>query len=86
MATGSPGASAPSNASWCQTRLTLPSAASRSSPPSSATVAEFAGERLRRIWHHDAFDGVLVVGAPVAVHDVYGVLAHGGRRFSVATA
>lgn len=51
-----------------------------------ATVAEFAGERLRRVWHHDAFDGVLVVGAPVAVHDVYGVLAHGGRRFSVAAA
>ena len=51
-----------------------------------ATVAEFAGERLRRVWHHDAFGGVLVVGAPVAVHDVYGVLAHGGRRFSVAAA
>ncbi|MEF3403685.1 hypothetical protein [Agromyces sp. CCNWLW203] len=51
-----------------------------------AVVAELAVERLRRVWHHDAFDGVLVVGAPVAVHDVYGVLAHGGRRFSVATA
>jgi hypothetical protein len=38
------------------------------------------------VWHHDAFGGVLVVGAPVAVHDVYGVLAHGGRRFSVAAA
>ena len=51
-----------------------------------ATVAEFASGRLRRLWHHDAFDGVLIVGEPVAVHDVYGVLAHGGRRFSVATA
>ena len=51
-----------------------------------ATVAEFAGGRLRRVWHHDAFGGVLAIGAPVALHDVYGVLAHGGRRFSVATA
>ncbi|WP_157002889.1 hypothetical protein [Agromyces laixinhei] len=51
-----------------------------------ATVAEFASDRVRRVWHHDAFAGAIVPGAPVAVHDVYGVLAHGDRRFSVAPA
>ena len=51
-----------------------------------ASLAEFGGDALRRVWHHDAFDGALVAGEPVALHDVYGVLAHGGERFSVAYA
>ena len=49
------------------------------------TVAGLEGE-ARRIWHHDAFAGVLHPGDPIAVHAVYGVLAAGGRRFSVAEA
>ena len=51
-----------------------------------ATLAEFGAgaDALRRVWHHGAFDGALVVGEPVALHDVYGVLARGGERFSVA--
>ncbi|GAA1519241.1 hypothetical protein BJ978_001907 [Agromyces terreus] len=41
---------------------------------------------IRRVWQHDAFGGALAVGDPVALHGVYGVLAAGDRRFSVADA
>lgn len=51
-----------------------------------ATVAALAGDDERRIWHHDAFSGALEPGDPVAVHAVYGVLAVGASRFSVAEA
>jgi hypothetical protein len=60
-----------------------------------ATVAEFgdaADDRdpvdgnVRRIWHHDAFEGALAPGEPVAIHALYGVLARGRQRFSVADA
>ena len=51
-----------------------------------ATLAPIAGDRVRRVWHHDAFSGALAAGDPVAVHAVYGVLAASGRRFSVAEA
>jgi hypothetical protein len=51
-----------------------------------ATLAEFGGESVRRVWHHDAFAGALAVGEPVALHEVYGVLARGATRFSVAYA
>lgn len=50
------------------------------------TVAELSSDAVRRIWHHDAFERALSTGDPVAVHGVYGVLAHGERRFSVAVA
>jgi len=50
-----------------------------------ASVATLAGG-ARRVWHHDAFAGALQVGDPVGVHGVYGVLAAGGLRFSVAEA
>ena len=51
-----------------------------------ATLAELGGDAIRRVWHHGAFDGALRVGEPVALHDVYGVLARGKERFSVADA
>ncbi|MFD4423099.1 hypothetical protein ACFWN7_16560 [Agromyces sp. NPDC058484] len=51
-----------------------------------ATLAAFGADAVRRVWHHDAFDGALTPGEPVALHDVYGVLARGRRRFSVAYA
>ena len=51
-----------------------------------ATLEELGGGAVRRVWHHDAFQGVLHVGEPVALHDVYGVLARGPERFSVADA
>ncbi|MGR0220551.1 hypothetical protein [Agromyces sp. ZXT2-6] len=37
-----------------------------------------------RVWHHGAAQGRVVVGDPVALHGVYGVLARGDDRFSVA--
>ena len=51
-----------------------------------ATLVDFGGDALRRVWHHDAFDGALAVGEPVALHGVYGVLARGDERFSIAYA
>ena len=51
-----------------------------------ATLADLGGGGLRRVWHHDGFGGTLVVGEPVALHGVYGVLARGDERFSVAYA
>jgi hypothetical protein len=51
-----------------------------------ATLAELSGDSLHRVWHHDAFDGALVIGEPVALHALYGVLARGRDRFSVAYA
>jgi hypothetical protein len=42
---------------------------------------------LRCVWHHGALgDDRIAVGDPVALHGVYGVLAHGGARYSVAVA
>ncbi|GAA4367316.1 hypothetical protein [Agromyces bauzanensis] len=41
---------------------------------------------VRRVWHHDAFEGGLAPGEPVAIHALYGVLARGRQRFSVADA
>lgn len=49
-----------------------------------ATLAAIDGGGTRRVWHHDAFAGTLRLGDPVAVHALYGVLAAGGQRFSVA--
>lgn len=49
------------------------------------TVAELAGD-IRRLWHHAPLGDTLAVGEPVAVHALYGVLAHGNDRFSVADA
>ena len=49
-----------------------------------ATIADLEGDAIRRVWHHDAFAGALHVGDPVAVHAIYGVLARGAERFSVA--
>ncbi|MBM7504080.1 hypothetical protein ACFPER_11380 [Agromyces aurantiacus] len=37
-----------------------------------------------RVWHHGALTGRLAVGDPVALHPVYGVLARGDDRVSVA--
>lgn len=51
-----------------------------------ATLAEFDGGDVHRVWHHDAFGGALRPGEPVALHEVYGVLALGGSRWSVADA
>lgn len=54
-----------------------------------ATLAEFGdGDHagVRRVWHHDAFEGALAPGEPVAIHALYGVLARGRQRFSVAEA
>jgi hypothetical protein len=39
---------------------------------------------VHRVWHHGAVTGRLAVGDPVALHGVYGVLARGDDRFSVA--
>ena len=39
---------------------------------------------VHRVWHHGALTGQVGVGDPVALHDVYGVLARGDDRFSVA--
>ena len=50
-----------------------------------ATIAGLDGT-IRRVWHHDAFGGALHEGDPVAVHAIYGVLAGGAGRFSVAYA
>jgi hypothetical protein len=49
------------------------------------TVVDLAGG-IRRLWHHAPLGDVLAVGEPVAVHEVYGVLAHGEHRLSVADA
>ncbi|WP_173922266.1 hypothetical protein [Agromyces sp. Marseille-P2726] len=51
-----------------------------------ATLIRFDGGDPHRVWHHDAFDGALRPGEPVALHAVYGVLALGGGRWSVADA
>ena len=51
-----------------------------------ATLVEFGGGAIRRVWHHDAFGGALLAGEPVALHGVYGVLNRGEERFSVAYA
>ena len=64
------------------TRLVVDDRRRRASRPSSIST----GVRLRRVWHHDAFAGVLLVGDAGRLHDVYGVLARGGERFSVAYA
>ena len=40
----------------------------------------------RRVWHHGALGERLAIGDPVALHDVYDVLAHGLDRYSVASA
>ena len=40
--------------------------------------------RAHRVWHHGALSGAVAVGDPVALHAVYGVLARGDDRFSVA--
>ncbi|MDR5700304.1 hypothetical protein [Agromyces aerolatus] len=48
-------------------------------------VADLGGG-IRRLWHHAALGDVLAVGEPVALHAVYGVLAHAEGRFSVADA
>ena len=37
-----------------------------------------------RVWHHGALTGQVAVGDPVALHGVYGVLARGDDRYSVA--
>jgi hypothetical protein len=39
---------------------------------------------VHRVWHHGALTGQVAVGDPVALHGVYGVLARGDDRFSVA--
>jgi hypothetical protein len=54
-------------------------------PDGFLTVADLAGG-IRRLWHHAPLGETLAAGDPVAVHAVYGVLAHGDRRFSVADA
>ncbi len=51
-----------------------------------ATLADIERDTVHRVWHHDAFEGALAVGEPVALHAVYGVLARGTERFSVADA
>lgn len=51
-----------------------------------ATLAEFSGTGVHRVWHHDGFEGGLAAGDPVALHELYGVLARGQQRFSVAAA
>jgi hypothetical protein len=51
-----------------------------------ATLASLGDGAVRRVWHHDAFEDALQLGEPVALHAVYGVLAHGGNRYSVADA
>jgi hypothetical protein len=40
----------------------------------------------RRVWHHEGLHRRLAAGDPVALHDVYDVLARGEDRFSVAAA
>lgn len=40
--------------------------------------------QAHRVWHHGALSGAVAVGDPVALHAVYGVLARGDDRFSVA--
>lgn len=49
------------------------------------TVADLGGG-IRRLWHHAPLGESLAVGEPVAVHALYGVLAHAESRFSVADA
>lgn len=49
------------------------------------TVADLGGG-IRRLWHHAPLGEALALGEPVAVHAIYGVLAHAERRFSVAGA
>ncbi|WP_430645906.1 hypothetical protein [Agromyces sp. GXS1127] len=39
---------------------------------------------VHRVWHHGALRGEIAVGDPVALHPVYGVLARGDERFSIA--
>jgi hypothetical protein len=51
-----------------------------------ATLAELGGDTVHRVWHHDSLEGSLAIGEPVALHGVYGVLAHGADRYSVAYA
>lgn len=51
-----------------------------------ATVVGFHDGEVHRVWHHDAFGDALRAGEPVALHTLYGVLARGRDRFSVAYA
>ena len=51
-----------------------------------ATLVDFNDGEVRRVWQHDAFGGALHAGEPVALHSLYGVLARGDERFSVAYA
>lgn len=54
-------------------------------PDGFVTVADLGGG-IRRLWHHAPLADSLSVGEPVALHAVYGVLAHAEHRFSVADA
>ena len=51
-----------------------------------AILVDFDGGGVRRVWQHDGFGGRLHAGEPVALHALYGVLARGDVRFSVAYA
>jgi hypothetical protein len=51
-----------------------------------ATLAELGTDTAHRVWHHDSLEGALNIGEPVALHIVYGVLARGADRISVAFA
>ncbi|HEU5222551.1 MAG TPA: hypothetical protein VFU07_02590 [Candidatus Lumbricidophila sp.] len=48
-------------------------------------VSPFSSEATR-VWHHEPLIGRVAVGEPVALHSVYGVLAVGAERLSVAAA
>ncbi len=50
-----------------------------------ATLVTLDGD-ARSVWHHDGFGGAVAAGDPVALHGVYGVVAVGAARFSVAAA
>ncbi|MDQ1577185.1 MAG: hypothetical protein QOH55_2335 [Microbacteriaceae bacterium] len=49
-------------------------------------LAPLAGSDIVWVWHHADLTGTIKVGDPVALHDLYNVLAAGQGRFNVVTA
>lgn len=49
-------------------------------------VTDVRSGEASRVWHHEPLLGRAVIGEPVALHSVYGVLTVGAERLSVAAA
>jgi hypothetical protein len=56
----------------------------RADADGTVALRTFARDEMIEVWHHADLGGELTPGAPVALHEAFGVLAAGSRRISVA--